>query len=60
MGQSSHNLLLSTAMAICVGGISIQLVKTSVRESFSDRRLHNGNINKPAICHLLSDFIFFS
>lgn len=55
MGHSSHNLLLSTAMAICIGEIFIQLVKTSVWESLSDRRLHNGNINKPPICHLLSD-----
>lgn len=50
---------VSTAMAICIEEIFIQLVKTSVRESLSDRRLHSGNINKPAICHLLSDFLFF-
>lgn len=58
VGQSSHNLLLSSARAICIGEIFIQLVKTSMRESWSDRRLHNGNINKPAICHLLSDYFF--
>lgn len=56
MGHSSHNLLLSATTAICIGEIFMQLVKTSVRESLSDNgRLHNGNANKPAICHLLSD-----
>lgn len=55
MGHSSHNFLLSTAMAICIGEIFIQLVKTSVRESLLDRRICNGNVNKPTICHLLSD-----
>lgn len=58
MGQSSHNLLLSTASAICMREIFIQLVKTSVRESLSDMRLHNENINKPAMCHLLFDCLF--
>lgn len=58
MGQSSHYLLLSTARAICIGEIFVQLVRTSLRELLSDRRLHNGNINKPAICHLPSDIFF--
>lgn len=58
VGQSSHNLLLSTARAIGMREIFIQLVKASVRESLSDLRLRNGNINKPAMCHLPLDCLF--